>query len=300
MTERRKKAIIRRRIFVALVAALMAVIIALVVVIVAAIKNGVDVESVSSDTTSVISKVDVIVDDVPFESEPSSKEEIPSKEETPANPENTETSKNDKLDANYGRLLLVNGKNPLPDDYESKVKLTTIDKKYINGFRNQINVDVWPYAKAMVEAAWADGVDLYILSPYRSVATQRVLFNNEVAEQGGDEEKAATVVARPGTSEHNTGLCIDFNMVEEEFENTPMFEWLCKNAENYGFILRYPENKQHITGVIYEAWHWRFVGINNAKLINNLGVTLEEFVEMKNLDPKMDMYDDDSANDTAE
>lgn len=294
MTERRRKAIIRRRIFVALVAALMAVIVALIVVIVATIKNGADVGETSSDVSSVISKVDVPVEDVPYESAPSSQKDASSK------PETFETPTGEKLDANYGRLLLVNGKNPLPDDYENNVKLTTIDKKYINGFRNQINTDVWPYAKAMVEAAWADGVELYILSPYRSVATQRVLFNNEVAEVGGDEEKAATVVARPGTSEHNTGLCIDFNMVEDEFEDTPMFKWLCKNAENYGFILRYPKGKQPITGVIYESWHWRFVGINNAKLINDLGVTLEEYIEMKELDPKMDMYGDDSAQDTAE
>ena len=71
---------------------------------------------------------------------------------------------------------------------------------------------------------------------------------------------------------------------------------MCENAQDYGFILRYPKDKQHVTGVIYESWHWRFVGINYAKEIKELGVTLEEYVEMKNLDPTMDMYGDDSYN----
>ncbi|MEE1054018.1 MAG: M15 family metallopeptidase, partial [Acutalibacteraceae bacterium] len=107
---------------------------------------------------------------------------------------------------------------------------------------------------------------------------------------------AATVVARPGTSEHNTGLCADFNMASDTFETTPMYEWMCENAENYGFILRYPKEKQDITGVIYESWHWRFVGINTAKEMNNLGLTLEEYIELKGIDPASDMYGDDSAN----
>ena len=120
-----------------------------------------------------------------------------------------------------------------------------------------------------------------------------MLFQKQVNAQGGDEEKAATVVARPGTSEHNTGLCADFNMADDAFESTSMYTWMCENAEDYGFILRYPKGKEHITGVIYESWHWRFVGINNAKEINELGVTLEEYIEMKNLDPTIDMYGDD-------
>jgi D-alanyl-D-alanine carboxypeptidase len=85
-------------------------------------------------------------------------------------------------------------------------------------------------------------------------------------------------------------------MASDAFESTEMYTWMCENAQDYGFILRYPKDKQHITGVIYESWHWRFVGINNAKLINELGVTLEEFIEMKDFDPTMDMYGDDSSN----
>ena len=145
----------------------------------------------------------------------------------------------------------------------------------------------------MVAAAQADGVDLRVWSPFRSYAIQQDLFQKQLDRVGGDSEKAATVVARPGTSEHNTGLCADFNMASDAFEQTEKFTWMCENAEDYGFILRYPKDKQHITGVIYESWHWRFVGINNAKEINELGVTLEEFIEMKNIDPATDMYGDD-------
>ncbi len=288
MTERRKKAIIRRRIFIALLAALLAVLVALIAVIVAVIKSGSNVNNNSSDIAYVSS-----------EQPPSTPDNSSSqKEETPSEPEIFVTPTGAELDANFGRLLLINGENALPDDYDTKVReyLVEIDPQYRNNnYVTQIHKDVYPYITAMVAAAQADGVDLRVWSPFRSYAIQNDLFQKQVNRVGGDEEKAATVVARPGTSEHNTGLCADFNMASDTFESTPMYTWMCENAEDYGFILRYPKDKQHITGVIYESWHWRFVGINNAKLINELGVTLEEFIDMEELDPTMDMYGDDSA-----
>ena len=288
MTERRKKAIIRRRIFIALLAALLAVLIALIAVIVAVIKSGSNVNNNSSDIAYVSSE------QLPSTPDNSSSQ----KEETPSEPEIFVTPTGAELDANFGRLLLINGENALPDDYDTKVReyLVEIDPQYRNNnYVTQIHKDVYPYITAMVAAAQADGVDLRVWSPFRSYAIQNDLFQKQVNRVGGDEEKAATVVARPGTSEHNTGLCADFNMASDTFESTPMYTWMCENAEDYGFILRYPKDKQHITGVIYESWHWRFVGINNAKLINELGVTLEEFIDMEELDPTMDMYGDDSA-----
>lgn len=288
MTERRKKAIIRRRIFIALLAALLAVLIALIAVIVAVIKSGSNANNNSSDIAYVSS-----------EQPPSTPDNSSSqKEETPSEPEIFVTPTGVELDANFGRLLLINGEHALPDDYDTKVReyLVEIDPQYRNNnYVTQIHKDVYPYITAMVAAAQADGVDLRVWSPFRSYAIQNDLFQKQVNRVGGDEEKAATVVARPGTSEHNTGLCADFNMASDTFESTPMYTWMCENAEDYGFILRYPKDKQHITGVIYESWHWRFVGINNAKQINELGVTLEEFIEMKKFDPTMDMYGDDSA-----
>lgn len=182
------------------------------------------------------------------------------------------------LDPEFSNLLIVNADNLLERNNEYENNLVSMEDKYCIGSLRKINSDVWPYLKAMIEDAWADGVDLKVLSPYRSYDVQNRLFKEQLIRAGGDEEKAASVVAKPGTSEHNTGLCVDFNEVEESFENTDMFVWLNKNAENYGFILRYPKDKEEITRIMYEPWHWRFVGINEAKKINKEGVTLEEYV----------------------
>lgn len=291
MTEKRRKAIVRRRIFVALLVVILALLIALGYFIVTII-NGSGSNTDSPSDVPISSDVAASNDSLPSGDTQSSKEETPSEPEIFVTPTGVE------LDANFGRLLLINGENALPDDYDTKVReyLVEIDPQYRNNnYVTQIHKDVYPYITAMVAAAQADGVNLKVWSPFRSYAIQNDLFQKQVNRVGGDEEKAATVVARPGTSEHNTGLCADFNMAGDAFESTPMYTWMCENAEDYGFILRYPKDKQHITGVIYESWHWRFVGINNAKLINELGVTLEEFIEMKKFDPAMDMYGDDSA-----
>ena len=96
------------------------------------------------------------------------------------------------------------------------------------------------------------------------------------------EAKAATVVTRPGTSEHNTGFSADFNIAEDSFESTAMFTWMQEHAADYGFVLRFPKDKQEITGITYESWHYRFVGINNAKEMNRLNMCLEEYVEYMN------------------
>ncbi len=304
MTNKRKKAIIRRRIFVSLVVALFATIIALIFVIVATIKHSKNFSSdtISSENSSLTnssltssttsdtstSEIEIEIEDDTLSSQAESQESsIPDVYIAPTGTQ---------LDASFSRLLLTNGENPLPEEYDSKVVeyLVEIDPIYRNNnYRTKIHKDVYPYITAMVAAAQADGVDLRVLSPFRSYSVQEGLFKNQVARVGGDEAKAATVVARPGTSEHNTGLCADFNMAEDTFENTPMYEWMCENAEDYGFILRYPKDKQHITGVIYESWHWRFVGINNAKEINSLGLTLEEYIEYKGFEPTIDMYGDD-------
>lgn len=192
------------------------------------------------------------------------------------------------LDANYSNLLLVNGENPLPKDYDYEGNLTTIPQKYIKGSLTQFDKDTWPYLQAMLDAAKKDGVDMGVWSPYRSYAIQEMLFKRQINKQISNgvkeedaEEKAATVVARPGTSEHHTGLALDINSASASFEKTPAFDWLKENAQDYGFILRYPSDKQEITGVIYESWHWRFVGINAAKEINDLDMCLEEYLEHK-------------------
>ncbi|MBP3600224.1 MAG: M15 family metallopeptidase [Clostridia bacterium] len=274
MTERqiaRRKAIIRRRIFLGSCFLVLALIVALLIFMITAIfsdddkgkdnSSDIPVSSISSDTDS---------------------SENQSSDDNESNNSESMPDTVNGLDANFSSLLLVNGENPLPETYDSEVRqyLVEIDPQYRNNnYVTQIHKDVYPYITAMVAAAQADGVDLRVWSPFRSYAIQNDLFQKQVARVGGDEEKAATVVARPGTSEHNTGLCADFNMASDAFENTKMYSWMVENAEDYGFIMRYRKDKQPITGVIHESWHWRFVGINHAKQINKLDMCLEEYVE---------------------
>lgn len=241
-----------------------------------------DDEIIQSSVPSASEDTDVIVDSQVSSNVSSEKTE--SKTESNKSESSVNTK---KLDPNFSNLILVNGENPLPSDYDYSGNLMLIEDKYLCGWRNQLDKDVMPYVTAMIEQAWDDGVELYILSPYRSYDTQVTLFENEVQkwlkrgmEREEAENKASTIVARPGTSEHHTGLAIDFNSVEDSFENTPMFKWLDKNAHNYGFILRYTKDKQPITGVIHEAWHWRFIGINAAKKYKASGnICFEEFVK---------------------
>ena len=197
------------------------------------------------------------------------------------------------MDANYEQLLLVNAQNPLPENYDYEGSLTEIPTKYINGMLKQIDKNVWPYMQAMIDAQRAAETNpknwLYVRSPYRSYSTQKMLFTQETnkwlktglsSEEA--EAKAATVVTRPGTSEHNTGFSADFNIAEDSFESTAMFTWMQEHAADYGFVLRFPKDKQEITGITYESWHYRFVGINNAKEMNRLNMCLEEYVEYMN------------------
>lgn len=144
-----------------------------------------------------------------------------------------------------------------------------------------------PYLKRMINAMYNDGITgFWVQSAYRSYDKQEELFNKKVESyknQGKSQEEAEIlaqkVVQRPEMSEHNLGLAADFNKVTNEFEQTKAFTWLQKNAQNYGFILRYPKDKQEITGITYESWHWRYVGETHAKAIKEKGYCLEEYIE---------------------
>lgn len=302
MTEKRKKAIIRRRIFLACVAAVLAATIAVVVLAVSLIKKAVN-DNGPTGNESLMSEVETS-NEVSTDSEPeaigngssvTSDTSANAQSSTPSSePANTHTPNQlaVSLDPDFTLLSVINADNPLPDDYDSRIRanLVEIDPKYRNNNNvTQIHKSVYPYITAMVAAAQSEGVKLYVWSPFRNYATQNILFQNQVNKWGGDEVKAASIVARPGTSEHNTGFCADFVTANDWFEDTPMFTWMCENAEDFGFILRYPKDKINETGVIYESWHWRFVGINAAKEINKLGVTLEKYVEMKGLEPQSDL-----------
>lgn len=180
---------------------------------------------------------------------------------------------NNSCDSN---LIVVNKDNLIPANFNSNI----IDYKNI-----KVNATVKDSLDNMICAAAKEGLKIYPSSGYRTVARQTTLFNNQVSKckkQGYKSEKAesmaATVVAKPGTSEHHTGFAIDFNGVRDDFYKTKEYSWLMKNAADYGFILRYPKNKTDITNVIYEPWHFRYVGKEHAQKIAQSGLCLEEYI----------------------
>ena len=185
-------------------------------------------------------------------------------------------------------MLLVNPDKSVTNDFINNVELGEINGKYTSGAQSSKYLDarVVETFNKMCKAASEDGVTLISVSSYRTYSYQQTLYKNRVQRcinEGLSEEeakkKAATIVAFPGTSEHHLGLAVDINSVEESFENTKAFRWLSDHAEEYGFILRYPEDKQSITKIIYEPWHYRYVGVEHAKAMNDLGMCMEEYVE---------------------
>ena len=191
--------------------------------------------------------------------------------------------------ASNWQLRLVNAANPLPDDFEPETS-------NIAGYEHRpFDMRAADWLEKMLHDAEQDGCKLYLVSGYRSIGRQRALFQiktEELMQQGlaaqQAEQEAARWVARPGTSEHNLGLAADIvsadwytthNDLTEDFEQTPAFAWLKANCAEYGFILRYPKEKEAVTGISYEPWHYRYVGQEAAKQIMLTGITLEEYLQ---------------------
>lgn len=128
----------------------------------------------------------------------------------------------------------------------------------------------------MQKAAAAEGRNIYISSGYRSYDYQKRIYNNNVAAYG--KEKTDTFSARPGHSEHQTGLALDLNSIDDSFANTPESDWVKEHAHEYGFIIRYPKGKESVTGYKYEPWHLRYLGKEKAKAVHDSGLTLEEYL----------------------
>lgn len=180
------------------------------------------------------------------------------------------------------RITLVNYKNKLPDDY--KFELVDIDeyRKFDSRAIYELNL--------MLNDIRLDGItNMWVQSSYRSLESQKYIFEDSVEKyikKGMTREKAEFETMKtiniPGNSEHNLGLAVDFNSVSQSFDTLKCFKWLTKNAENYGFILRYPKDKVDITKVDYEPWHWRYIGVEHAKKINKLKFCLEEYIDYLN------------------
>ena len=183
-------------------------------------------------------------------------------------------------------MVLVNHTNKMPDNY-------TFDTKEC-GSKTAVNKTLQTAAcdafLEMQKAAAADGVTVWMQSGYRSVKYQTGLYERKTkyyTDRGYDtataKEMAAAVVNPPGYSEHNCGLAADLNSPEhtgldEGFENTTAFRWLCEHAVEYGFILRYPKGAEEKTEITYEPWHWRYVGRENAAKISASGLCFEDYI----------------------
>ena len=160
-------------------------------------------------------------------------------------------------------LLIVNKTYSIPKDF-NPVKL---------------NGDAEYSANQMFAAAKEEkGYNMWVQSGFRSYGTQERLYNNYVARDG--KKEADKYSARPGHSEHQTGLAADINSLEQSWENTKEGKWLNDNCYKYGFIIRYPKGKEAITGYMFEPWHIRYVGVDIAKALYNNGnwITLEEYL----------------------
>ena len=240
--------------------ALVAIIFALIIMgIVKLFQKEEPIETLSNDNITEVSSVDKPVEkpiENPVQEQPKVKKEITD-----------------------WRLTLANYENILPDDFEVEVEEIADDRM----FEARAIDDL----KKMINAMGKDGIsNVWVQSAYRSVERQKELYDNSVQKylkQGKTQDEAEKLteeyINKPGSSDHILGLAVDFNYVDNKFEDLDGFKWLKENAENYGFILRYPKDKEEITKIAYESWHWRYVGQEHAKKMNKLNLCLEEYIE---------------------
>ena len=175
-------------------------------------------------------------------------------------------------------LIIVNRWNELPEDYS--VELTELS----NG--QKVDSRIYPYLQEMFDAARAEGVYPVVREGYRTEEEQQEILDDKIQtyinqgySQSRAERTAKEWVALPGTSEHQLGIAVDINADKSKCSNEEVYAWLAENAYKYGFILRYPLEKQEITGTSYEPWHYRYVGEEAALEIYEQGICLEEYFE---------------------
>ena len=174
-------------------------------------------------------------------------------------------------------LLLVNAKIKIPDNFTPQIA---------NYDNVQMDKRIMPYFVQMKAAAAKDGITLWLSGGYRSIEDQQQLFQQMIQNnisrglsQSVAEQEARKNVSEPGYSEHNTGLALDFNGSQPDFVSTDAYEWLQKHAAEYGFIQRYPQGKESITGIAFQPWFYRYVGVDNAKKMNMAKQCMEEFLQ---------------------
>ena len=182
-----------------------------------------------------------------------------------------------KTDISKNELILVNKYNYLTSDYNPD-DLKELSNVYAYGTNQMLRLDAYNAFIEMWNKANEDGYKLIINSSYRSYEDQEKIYNDYSSWYG--ETDADKKAARPGYSEHQTGLALDVQSYcseNKEFDECPEFTWLSNNAYKFGFILRYPKDLEHITGYNYESWHYRFVGIKASTYIHNNNITFDEY-----------------------
>lgn len=199
-----------------------------------------------------------------------------------ATPTPTVTPLGDVSAGEFSLMILVNRDNPMPEG----LKPTLVDI----GGGDSVDARCYDDLMLMLDDCRAAGLEPVICSAYRTQEYQTMLYENKIDRliaQGFSAELAPalamTVVALPGTSEHQLGLALDivdasYQQLDEAQEHTPVQRWLMDNSYRYGFILRYPNDKSAVTGIIYEPWHYRYVGRDAAQQIYDSGLCLEEFL----------------------
>lgn len=181
-----------------------------------------------------------------------------------------------KADTSLKEKMLVNKFNVLDDTYEPEV-IKQFSSTYAYGEVSAEKTTYDAFIK-MADAARKDGVTLILTSGYRTREKQTNVYEDMKSSKG--EAYADEYAARPGSSEHETGLSLDiltYNAYTETFKETKAYSWLHKHAHEYGFIERYPEGKKYLTGYEAESWHYRYVGVNLAKKVKNEGITYDEY-----------------------
>ena len=183
-----------------------------------------------------------------------------------------------------GFMLLVNKTYRLPQGYVPQ-DLQFANVRIRCGRDNMfLNATALDYLEEMFADAKQDGIDLIFFDGWREESLQRLYYNNKIAEKG--HALATTLVAPPRGSEHELGLAADIlstvhQMRDGHFALTTTGKWLIANCWKYGFILRYPSNKIEVTRFLFEPWHYRFVGVDEAKKITESGLCLEEYLSQR-------------------
>lgn len=179
-------------------------------------------------------------------------------------------------------LILTNAEYPVPEDYE-------VELEAIPGTEQSVDKRIYEPLMAMIGDMKAQGLSPIVCSGYRTLDKQEKLFNRKVlsfVKAGHTKEEsynlARQTISIPGSGEHCLGLAVDFytrryHKLERAFEDTPESKWLVEHAQDYGFVMRYGENKTDITGIQYEPWHYRYVGVEAAKYMKENELSLEEF-----------------------